>query len=355
MYRKTKVILGQLGSPRSSKTSDVRSYLREFLGDPRVVDINPILWWIILNLFVLPFRPKKSAKAYARIEENGAFPLIENTIEFAKKIEAHLDPRAELNYGFLLTSPRVEELFQAWEKEDFDERADHVVVLPQFPQYAESTIGSVYDQLGKALGNRVNIPSIQVISSYHRLKAFIDLSAKKIQETLNTNQIDDLLISFHGIPTRRVTQKKDEYYFHCFETYYLIKEQLNFPEDKIHFVFQSRFGSEVWLGPATDTHALKLIEKGSKVLATYCPSFVVDCLETTDEIGHELTEEIEAAGAKHHFIKCLNDDSLWVEGYAEFINTLCFKDREALDKLFYHSNSKHLRKIIPIQGEKHHG
>ena len=352
MFRKTKVIIGQLGSPKSVDTKDVRSYLKEFLGDPRVVDINPLLWKIILNLFVLPFRPKRSAEAYSRIYENGKFPLIENTKDFSSAVAKHLDENLEVNHAFLLSSPRVSDVINEWEMEDYSTRADRVVVLPQFPQYSESTVASVYDQVGKDLGTRVNIPSVSVISSYHKLKAFIDLSAKKIQGYIDRESPDELLISFHGIPLRRVIQKKDEYYFHCWETFTLIREKLNFPGEKIHMVFQSRFGSEQWLGPATDEYAIDLVKSGSSKIACYCPSFVVDCLETTDEIGNELREEVEEAGGELVFIECLNDDADWAKDYAHFINILCNGSQKELDDLFYQTDEKQLREQLPAQKQK---
>jgi ferrochelatase len=352
MYRKTKVVIGQLGSPKTPKTKDVRSYLKEFLGDPRVVDINPLVWKIILNCFVLPFRPKKSGEAYGRIWDGEKFPLIENTRLFAHEVEKYVDEDIEVNYCFLLSEPRVEDLFQHWDGEDFDERADRVIVLPQFPQYSESTIASVYDTLGKSLGNRINIPNIEVVSQYHKLRAFIDLSAKKIQATLDQNQVDDLVISFHGIPLRRVLQKKDEYYLHCWETFVLIRDQLNFDKDKVHFCFQSRFGSEQWLGPATDEYAVELAKNGSKSIACYCPSFVVDCLETTDEIGNELREELEEENCHLHFIECLNYDEEWAREYAKFINTLANKGKAEIKELFYETDTKKMREEIPEQKQK---
>ncbi|MEX1099019.1 MAG: ferrochelatase, partial [Bacteriovoracaceae bacterium] len=338
MYRKTKVILVQLGSPKSLSTKDVRSYLKEFLGDPRVVDINPTIWKIILYLFVLPFRPKKSAKAYSRIYENGKFPLIENTKNFAHSIKGRLDQNIELNYAFVLSAPTIEDTLAAWEKEDPRERARRILLLPQFPQYSESTSASVFDRASGKLEKNVNIPSINFVSSYHKLRAFIDLSAAKIQKTLETSSPDALLISFHGIPLRRVLEKKDEYYFQCFETFCLLKERLDFPDDKIHMVFQSRFGSEQWLGPATDEFALELVEKGDKKLACYCPSFVVDCLETTDEIGNELREDVEKAGGSLDFIECLNDDEAWAAGYADYINALSNGSTSELERLFYQTD-----------------
>lgn len=352
MFKKTKVVIGQLGSPESTQTKDVRKYLKEFLGDPRVVDLPRVFWWLILNLFVLPFRPKKSAQAYSRIWDGQSFPLIENTKKFAHKVEQHLDKNIELNYAFLLSEPRVSTLFKHWEQEDEVERADRLIVLPQFPQYSESTSASVVDTVAKTFSKAVNIPDFEFVSSYHRLKSFIDLSVAKIQKSIDENHPEELIISFHGIPLRRVLQKKDQYYLHCYETYHLIREKLNFPKDKVHFTFQSRFGSEQWLGPATDEYAVELIENGAKSIATYSPSFVVDCLETTDELGHELTEEIEEAGGKHYFIECLNDDDDWAKGYAEFINTYVNGKRTELKELFYLPDRNEMNKQLPEQKQK---
>ena len=352
MYRKIKVVIGQLGSPKSPSPKDVRPYLKEFLGDPRVVDLDPRLWKIILNLFILPFRPKKSGQAYARIWDGKSFPLIENTKDFAREVAKHLDDNIELDYAFLLSNPRVNDILDCWEEEDFATRADRVVILPQFPQYSESTSASVVDTVGGAFAGRVNIPSFDFVASYHRLKAFIDHSVRKIQVKLDEKGPDALVISFHGIPLRRVLQKKDEYYQHCFETFELIKQQLNFPQDKIHMAFQSRFGSEQWLGPATDEFCEELVEKGDKHIAVYCPSFVVDCLETTDEIGHELEEDLKAVGAELTFIECLNDDANWARDYATFINTYVNGSKKEVDELFYAVDYNEMRNKLPQQHQK---
>lgn len=352
MYRKIKVVIGQLGSPKTPSPKDVRPYLKEFLGDPRVVDLDPRLWKIILNLFILPFRPKKSGEAYARIWDGKSFPLIENTKDFAHEVAKHLDDNIELDYAFLLSSPRVNDILDCWEEEDFATRADRVVILPQFPQYSESTSASVVDTVGGSFAGRVNIPSFDFVASYHRLKAFIDHSVDKVQEKLDANHPDALVISFHGIPLRRVLQKKDEYYQHCFETFELIKERLNFPANKIHMAFQSRFGSEQWLGPATDEFCEELVENGDKHIAVYCPSFVVDCLETTDEIGHELEEDLKAVGGELTFIECLNDDAGWAKDYATFINTYVNGSKKEVDELFYDVDYNEMRNKLPKQHQK---
>lgn len=340
MAEKIKVILGQLGSPKSTKVSDVREYLREFLGDPRVVDINPILWKLILNLFVLPFRPKKSAEAYSRIYEEAGFPLVTNTIKVANAVRPQLDPNLELNHAFILTHPRAKDVLDEWEKEDPFTRAQKVLILPQFPQYSESTIASVVDALGREFKGRVNIPSFTVVNAYHRSKAFINHSVRKINEQLDLHpDMNEIVISFHGIPLRRVLEKKDLYLLHCLETFELIKERLH-TKIPVSMTFQSRFGSEVWLGPYTDETVMKKVESGVKKIGVYCPSFVVDCLETTDEIGNELGHEVKEAGGTLVHIPCLNADPEWITDYANFINVYANGSETERHELFYKIDAK---------------
>lgn len=352
MADKIKVILGQLGSPKSTKVSDVRQFLKEFLSDPRVVDLNPLVWKIILNLFVLPFRPKRSAEAYGRIYEKEGFPLITNTEKVAKALTPELDPNLELEYAFLLADPRVGEVYDKWEKEDPFTRANKILLLPQFPQYSESTIGSVVDIFSNDLKKRVNIPSFTIVHAYHNSKAFIDHSVRKIEESLKANpDMEEIVISFHGIPLRRVIKKKDIYLLHCLETFELIKERLK-TTIPISMTFQSRFGSEVWLGPYTDETVKKKIEGGVKKLGVYCPSFVVDCLETTDEIGNELGEEVKELGGELVHIPCLNSDPEWIKDYAHFINVYANGSGKERSELFYKIDAKERYSKVITEQEK---
>ncbi|EQC51897.1 ferrochelatase [Bacteriovorax sp. DB6_IX] len=321
----TKVVLVQLGSPKSPEVSDVRSYLKEFLADPRVVDINPTLWKIILNCFVLPFRPKKSAALYSRIWEGSEFPLTRITREFTEKVNALTSENIEVAHAFLLCEPRVETVYAQWEKE-LDERLDpasRLIVIPMFPQYSESTIASGIDFFGKMLETKVRIPNFSVVTQFHRTKAFIDNSVVNIEKTLQEKTVDELVISFHGIPKRRVIYKRDPYFQHCFETFKLIRDQItSIPHDRIHMTFQSRFGSEEWLTPYTDDYVENLIEGGRKNIAVYCPSFVADCLETIDEIGTELQEEVAEIGGVIHHVPCLNTDEKWNQDFAQYVECM---------------------------------
>ena len=337
---KTKVVFVQLGSPKSPKIKDVRAFLKEFLADPRVVDINPIVWKIILNLFVLPFRPKKSAMLYSRIWDGSSFPLLTITRDFTSKVRSFLtSPKVEVNHAFLLSTPRVSEVWDDWEKDP--NPATKLKVIPMFPQYSESTIASGIDGLAHVIKSRVKIPELSVVTNFHTSKAFIDNSVAQIDDYLtkfktNGVVIDRLLLTFHGIQKRRVTQKEDAYYLHCYETFFLVRSRLkNIDHKKVTMTFQSRFGSEEWLTPYTEDTVVKLVKDGEKQLAVYSPSFVADCLETLDELGVELKHTANEEGGDIHFIPCLNDSDNWCRDFASFVENQCLADSDTREKDFY--------------------
>ena len=340
MQKKKNIVLCQLGSPKSTKVQDVRSYLKEFLSDPRVIDVPRVLWFFILRLFILPTRPKRSAEAYKRIEFCGFFPLIELTKKFSSKVQVSLGDEYKVLDSYILSEPRVGDVVV---------ENHNCIVFPQFPQFSDTTTSSVKDCIEKKIPNINENGSVTFIPYYHRLKAFIDLSAKRIEEHIAKYPVEELIISFHGIPVRYVTQKKDPYYKHCCETYMLLKEKINFPKENIHMTFQSRLGNEQWLNPYTDEFATELADKGVKSIGVYCPSFVVDCLETTDEIGNELGEELEEKHCELSFIPCLNVDDNWCDAYADFIKACCEKKFEEVEKseLFYQIDEKKLEGYMP--------
>jgi len=363
--RKVKVVLVQLGSPKSPKVGHVREYLREFLGDPRVVDINPLLWKLILHLFVLPFRPKQSAKAYSRIwdEKTKSFPLITITENFAKKVSRFIPDHAknyiEVNHAFLLSPPRVSDVWDEWESDlkESENPATKLLAIPMFPQYSEATIASGMDGFAHELSKRVKIPPFEFFTDFHRAKCFIDASVRQINEHLEKFKegdggTDALVISFHGIPKRRVIQKEDPYYRHCFETYKLIVERVKGIErHQIHMTFQSRFGSEEWLTPYTDSYCCQLVESGHKNIAVYCPAFVADCLETVDEIGNELGHELKERGGKVQFIPCLNDKDDWCQGFAELITHHCESSAQEIYNQYYQLNKEDYTEMEEVKME----
>lgn len=353
-HRKTKTVLVQLGSPKSPSIKDVRAYLKEFLGDPRVVDINPTLWKLILNLFVLPFRPKNSAKLYSRIWDGQSFPLITITKQFADKVAHYLPNKdtVEINHAFLLSSPRVSDVWDEWERDletKPDQAATRILAIAMFPQYSESTVASGMDGFAKILEKRVKIPPFEFLTDFHTSKAFIDNSARLIDTHLKGKNFDKLILSFHGIPKRRVIYKGDAYYRHCFETHELIVERLKeISSVDVEMTFQSRFGSEEWLTPYTDDRVEELIADGHKNIAVYCPAFVADCLETVDEIGVELAELAHECGGEVYHIPCLNDDDKWCEDFAKLVDAHANGDTRAIQDQYYEFNEDRYQ-VMPQQ------
>lgn len=310
----TKIILVQLGSPRSPKVTHVRSYLKEFLLDPRVVDLNPIFWRVILYLFILPFRPFKSSKAYARIFDGKGFPLVTLTEKLKSALSLKLSSKSiKVESAYLLCSPRVSEVVA---KEAFDQRTPWIV-LPMFPQYSSGTTASVFDQFEKVLKKYPVAPDLHMITTFHRFKSFIDAEVRLIEKHLKESGAETLILSFHGLPKQRVIEKGDPYYRYCYETYLLIKERLSsLHQERIHISFQSRFGKDEWLTPYTGQLAELLIKKGEKKIAVHSPSFLIDCLETLDELGHGLAGDVKRMGGELIFIPSLNDDPFWTEALA---------------------------------------
>ncbi len=355
--RKTKVVFVQLGSPSEPTPKALRKYLRKFLGDPRVIDINPWLWKIILNFFVLPFRPKKSAKLYARIWDGESFPLITNTRDFTRNVSEELkkidlNGNVEVNYAFLLSPPYVNEVYDSWE-DDLKKGigATKLLVIPMFPQYSESTIASGIDALAKELSKRVKIPTFEVITNFHRTHAFIDNSVIQVDEKLQEltkmgKEIDSLVITFHGMQKRRIVNKGDDYYRHCYETFCLITKNLKYIKpEKCFMSFQSRFGSEEWITPYTEDVVKNLISEGKKEIAIYSPSFVADCLETTDELGHELVNEAKDWGGNIYPIECLNTKKDWCKDFAKYTFTQAEGSAQDKEDLEYKLEKKYYQKM----------
>ena len=359
--RKTKVVFVQLGSPEEPTPKALRKYLREFLSDRRVIDINPWKWALILNCFVLPFRPKKSAQLYARIWDGESFPLITNTANFTAQVRKELeridpDSRVEVNHAFLLSPPFVHDVYDSWE-EDLKNGvgATKLMVIPMFPQYSESTIASGIDALAKELGKRVKIPTFEVITNFHRTHAFIDNSVRQIDRKLSELSeqgipVDRLVVSFHGMQKRRIIEKGDDYYRHCYETFRLIVDRLtHLKPDQAVMTFQSRFGSEEWITPYTEPVVEGLIGQGHTNIVVYAPSFVADCLETTDELGHELVNDAKEWGGTIHVVDCLNTDEQWCKDFAKYTFTQAEGSAQEKEDLEYQLEASDYAEMPPLE------
>lgn len=309
--KKTGVLLVNLGSPASTKTSDVRRFLRAFLGDPRVVNIPRPIWWLILNCFILPFRPKKSAEAYKKIWHKDGSPLVLFTQSLSEKLAATInDKNIIVDYAMSYGKPAITEKLAEFKAREVEE----IIVIPLYPQYSSTTTASVYDAVTNHLGSEWHIPSLNFISDYHQHPLYIEAVAKSIQKHWDKQgRAELLLMSFHGLPAK-LTEWGDPYFHQCHQSAKLIAQKLDLNDEQWEIVFQSRFGKAEWLKPYCIEVLEALAQQGVKNIDVVCAGFAADCLETLEEIAMTNKELfIEAGGESYHYIPALNDDMAHVE------------------------------------------
>ncbi|GAA5219232.1 ferrochelatase [Corallincola platygyrae] len=308
------VLLVNLGTPDAPTTPAVRSYLNQFLSDPRVVDVPKWLWQCILKGAILPFRSPRAAKAYQSIWWYEGSPLrvisekqqkaLTNALLFGTghKLQVEL----AMTYG----NPSIPGALQRL----FDAGVNKVVVLPLFPQYSCSTTAAVFDGIADALKKQRLIPELRSIHHYHDHPAFISAMVGKVRAHWQANgKGEHLLMSFHGIP-QRYADEGDPYERHCHETAIAIAGALGLSDSEWTISFQSRVGREQWLMPYTDETLKGMPAKGIKNLDVICPAFSVDCLETLEEIKEENCEYFEEAGGEQYrYIDCLNDSPCHIQ------------------------------------------
>ena len=356
MAQKDLVLLVQLGSPDAPDVGSVRRYLRTFLGDPRVVDLPRWFWAVILNLFILPFRPKKSAQAYARIyDPQRGFPLVFWTHALGEKMRHHLRPKGiDVEWVFIIGRPGLVQWVQT--QGNGISAFRKILIVPLFPQYSGATTASVWDLWAHATMKQTIIARMEFLPSFATAQSFIRAQVQLMVKSIQAQSEKDLpcLVSFHGLPLARVQQKGDPYFRQCASTFYwlekILREQLPSYSGQMHMCFQSRFGSEIWLGPATDQFALSLVAQGQRKLLVVCPSFVADCLETVDEIGTELGHAVEKAGGKLIYIPCVNDGDSWASDFSDLMQAHLQSGPTEQDKFYFPiPENQHLEKIMPVQ------
>ena len=305
-FGKTGVLIVNLGTPDSTGWWDVRRYLKEFLSDRRVIEVNPLIWKIILNLFILTFRPSKSAHAYKKIwlKETNESPLLYFTKKQAEKLRKKIGNKDiivefAMRYGNPSIKSKIANLKNSG--------CENLIILPLYPQYAAATTATVCDEVYRTLMGMRWQPSLQIIPHYESHPLYIDSLIKSIEKKLqNINWVPDLIISsYHGIP-KKYFDKGDPYQCYCQKTTRLILEK--FSKIKIETTFQSRFGPQKWLTPYTDKTLESLPERGVKKLLVICPGFASDCVETLEEIDILGRESfLKSGGEKFDLIPCLND------------------------------------------------
>ena len=306
-FGKTGVLLVNLGTPDSTSWLDIRKYLKEFLSDRRVIEVNPIIWQIILNLFILTFRPSKTAKAYKEIWMNdiNMSPLKYYTEMQMKKLGDKINTDSIMvDYAMRYGNPSINSKIKKLQEEG----CENLVILPLYPQYAAATTATVCDEVYRSLMKMRWQPSLQIIPHYESdplyIEALVNSINKKISEI---NWKPDLIVaSYHGIP-KKYFDKGDPYQCYCQKTSRLISEK--FTKIPITTTFQSRFGPQEWLKPYTDKTFEKLPMEGKKNILVICPGFSSDCVETLEEILIQGKESfLEAGGENFDLIPCLNDN-----------------------------------------------
>lgn len=315
--KKTAILIVNLGSPASTKTADVRQFLREFLGDPRVVNVPRPVWWLILNLFILPFRPQKSAHAYKTIWTEQGSPLVVFTRDLTAKLaDAIASEHLIVDYAMRYGKPSLAAKLQDFEQQGVDE----IVVLPLYPQYSSTTTASIFDVVADAIKNWWHIPGLRLVSDFYRHPAYIGALADSIRHYWQAHGQSQLLVmSFHGVPAM-LTKKGDPYYYHCQATAQLLAEALGLESHQWRLVFQSRFGKAEWLKPYCVEVLEQLPQEGIHSVDLVCPGFSVDCLETLEEIAITNQEIfLEAGGQQYRYIPALNDSDAHIAVLREII------------------------------------
>jgi len=307
------VLLVNLGTPDAPTPAAVRRYLRQFLSDPRVVELPRIVWLPILYGPVLTFRPAKSAAKYAKIWTRDGSPLRVYTERQAQILKGSLGERLRalvpvvpaMRYG----KPSIEDGLAALREQG----CDRVLLLPMYPQYAGSSTGSVVDEVTRALKKWRPAPQLRTVTDFHAHRAYVKAVAKNVNEYWSKHgRPDRLLMSFHGIPQKSV-DRGDPYQSQCLVSARMIATELGWNDARTLITFQSRFGAAQWLQPYTDATLQALGKEGVGRVDVVCPGFAADCLETLEEISIEGRESFLGAGGKEfHYIPSTNDTPAWM-------------------------------------------
>ena len=305
-FGKTGLLLVNLGTPDSTKWSDIRKYLKEFLSDRRVIEVNPILWQIILNLFILNFRPSKTAKAYKEIwmKKENMSPLRYYTIMQTKKLSEKMQKKnLIIDFAMRYGNPSIKGKMQGLQKLG----CENIVILPLYPQYAAATTATVCDEVYRTLMDMRWQPSLQIIPHYESEPLYIEALKNSLEKKLSELnwKPDTIVASYHGIP-KKYFDKGDPYHCYCHKTTRLLSEK--FKEIPIKTTFQSRFGPQEWLQPYTDKTIEKLPEEGKKNILVISPGFSSDCVETLEEISIQAKDSfLKSGGLNFEMVPCLND------------------------------------------------
>ncbi|MEP0189780.1 MAG: ferrochelatase [Erythrobacter sp.] len=302
------VLLINLGTPDAAEPKAVKRYLKQFLSDRRVIEIPPIAWQPILRGIILNTRPKKSAKAYAKVWTERGSPLADITARQAEKMAGVLSEDVHVDYAMRYGNPSIEQRMT----ELTEKGCDRILIAPLYPQYCAATSATVFDEVARVMGGLRWQPALRFLPPYHDNNAYIDALANDMTRQVGTLEFSPevIILSFHGMP-QRTLEKGDPYHCHCQKTARLLRERLSgnpeFDDVRFETTFQSRFGPAQWLTPATDDTLMAEGEKGTKRLVVAAPGFAADCVETLEELALEGRDQFkEAGGEDYAVLDCLN-------------------------------------------------
>jgi len=327
-----------VGTPDWPDAPEVRRFLRQFLPDPRVLDLHPIGRWMLLNLIILPFRPKKSSEAYQQIWTEEGSPLLVNSQAFGAGLQEELGDAFAVEVCMRYGNPSITSALDRLRARG----VERFVVFPLYPQHASSSTGTSLQEIFRQIGERWNVADVTTIPAFYSDAGFIAAAAEMSRPVVDELQPDHHLFSFHGLPERHV-KKSDEtgrhclqvseccatiteanrycYRAQCYATARLVADSMGLPEDKWSVAFQSRLGRTPWIQPYTDEVLPVLAqEKGVKRLAVHCSAFVADCLETLEEIGIRAREDFLAAGGEDlRLVPAVNASESWIRAAADMV------------------------------------
>lgn len=327
------ILFINVGTPNSSKTKDVRIFLREFLGDKRVISIPYLFRKLLVNFIIAPFRAPKSAKLYQQLWTKKGSPLLLHSLQFKDQLKNILPDNYQvfiaMRYGKPDLGNEINKILQ--------KKFDKITVIPLFPQFASSTSGTAIEYVLNQLKKQETLPDIEIKSFFYHQDFFINSFVNNIKK-YDYNSYDKIIFSYHGLPLKQVyamhnsetcdklgctknisEENKICYHAQCYETTKLIVKKLKLAEKKYVTSFQSRFAKK-WLSPFTDKLIEKYAKEGIKRVLVVCPAFVVDCLETTVEIGYEYKQLfIKNGGEELQLVESLNSDNYWIENFNKFI------------------------------------
>lgn len=324
-----------LGTPASPKTADVRTYLREFLMDRRVIDVPAIQRWLIVHLFILPFRPRQSGKAYDKVWTDRGSPLLFHGRDLQRKVQERAGDSVLVDLAMRYGEPSVPQAFDRFAAAGIR----RVVVFPLFPQFSSAANGSAQQHVMQTAGKRWNVPDLQFVPVFYDHPAYIDACAEAARSTIESGAPEKVYFSFHGLPERQILKSDDSgihclqsdqccdaisdanrncYRAQCFATARQIAEKLGVPEKKRVICFQSRLGRTPWIRPFTDELLAQDARAGVKRAVILSPAFVADCLETTEELGIRGVESwTENGGESLTVAPCVNSSDSWADAVLE--------------------------------------